>query len=146
MKKKKKKSPSESNPIERASHSESLCWVFWHCCRWETRRCGSEARWSGTQESPEFRTSSNCGCGVEEVLTFYWFINTHASLGSYTRLAPIDIDIFFSLIWLKYIRSMLRILEQILRVDMSLSSFNIRAFSASEVIICPNNSVGAIRG
>lgn len=107
----KKKSVWE-HPIERASHSESLCWVFWHCCRWETRRRGSEARWSGTQESPEFRTSFNCGCGVEEVLTFYWFIYTHASLGSYIM----DQTFFSSLIWLKYICLMLRILEQILRL------------------------------
>lgn len=41
----------------------TLCW-------WETGGRGSEAHWPGTQETPEFRTSSNCGSGVKEVLTF----------------------------------------------------------------------------
>lgn len=53
----------ESISIECATHSEHLCW-------WETGGWRSESRCPGTPETPEFRTSSNCGSGVEEVLTF----------------------------------------------------------------------------
>ena len=53
----------ESISTECATHLEHLCW-------WETGGWRSESRCPGTPETPEFRTSSNCGSGVEEVLTF----------------------------------------------------------------------------
>lgn len=58
------------HPSDSASHSDSLCLVFWHSTDGKHGGGGSEAHCHGTQGTPEFRTSSNCGFGVGEVLTF----------------------------------------------------------------------------
>lgn len=83
--KKQKIKQSESFPLNGPPTQSLSAGFLWHHCRWETWRRGSEARWSGTQQGPEFRISSNCGCEEEEVLTFHWSIFTHLSLGSYAH-------------------------------------------------------------
>lgn len=83
---------SESFPLNGPPTQSLSAGFFWHRCRWETWRRGSEAHWSGTQQGPEFRMSSNCGCEEEEVLTFHWSIFTHLSLGSYALHSHTDTD------------------------------------------------------